>query len=132
MESRHMSDRMQDDLRKLVTELCDSLYNQRQLITKNVVINQILGQSDWLISDLEHLVPQYINSWRLANIETADSVHQERTVELEAQIYKYQASLQHAEVVISKLRAELVAQKQMAKQQRTRIIQGLRDMFGNN
>lgn len=130
MELRHMSEMDLEKLKQLVLEACDSLYNQRQLITKRAILNKLAVNNEYTAQELEHWVPQYINTWRLANIETADSVHLDKIIELEAQILKYQTNLQYAELEISKLRTELLNQKEIVRIQRAKIIQGLRDMLG--
>ncbi|HSX20332.1 MAG TPA: hypothetical protein VLG38_04325 [Gammaproteobacteria bacterium] len=87
-------------LQELVVSICDQLYAERQLITKNSVKQLVLIHELCSEEELDQRLPGYINNWRLQNINSTSS---------ESQLSKYKAELLQAQQTINHLKTELNA-----------------------
>ncbi len=76
---------MINELYELVISICDQLYANRQLITKNSVKKLVLLHGSWSEDDLELQLSTYVNQWRLQTLQQTDS--------LEEQLQRYRAEL---------------------------------------
>lgn len=89
-------------LQELVVNVCDSLYANRQLITKSSVQKKVQMHGLWTDEELDAEIPLYINEWRLHNLQEdkANSVDGRRLKETEEKLAR-------AIVTIRQLNAEL-------------------------
>jgi hypothetical protein len=125
-----MSDNILNDLHDLVLTTCDSLYANRQLITKKVVKKIVSAVGGWSDDELEVQLPRFINEWRLRNLAEDNELQRIDIIsQLEAQLCKYRADLQVANNIILKLKTDLINEKDSVKRLRTVIIQELRNML---
>lgn len=85
-------------LQELVVSICDQLYAERQLITKNSVKQLVALHAQWKDEELEQRLPGYINEWRLQNLSL---------VSPEEQLSKYKAELLKAQQTVHQLKVEL-------------------------
>lgn len=126
-----MSEFFAPDLQKIIINSCNDLYANRKLITKKVVTEIVTSLGDWSQQELELLIPQFINEWRLQNIaEDENLLNADRIVALEAQVSKYRVNLMQSQRTIVKLKMDLIALSTTAQRQRDIIIADLRDILG--
>ncbi len=59
---------MLNELFEVVVAACDTLYNERKLITHKAVLQIIESQGRWSREYLEKTLPEHINQWRLQNL----------------------------------------------------------------
>lgn len=119
-----------NELYELVVSTCDSLYANRQIITKNAVKQLILSQGTWPDAELEVQLPKYISDWRLNNLSSDREVSvNTKLLMLETQISKYQIELQLAKQTINQLQADLQGVASATQQYKQQILQQLRGML---
>lgn len=94
-----MSSQLINELQELVINVCDDLYAQRQLITKNVVKTAILTRGEWDSEYLDMQLPTYINHWRINTISQKEE-------SLEAELARTKNELNMAHKTIALLQAQ--------------------------
>src|SRR5437762_5281332 len=111
-----------NELYELVVGICDNLYAERQLITKNTVKKIVLLHGSWSEEDLDLQLPRYINDWRLNTLATSNDIMDvDKITVLEAQLCKSKAELHSAQQTIHRLQADLLAESSRVKLQRVKI-----------
>jgi len=125
-----MADDIIDEFYELVVGICDSFYANHELITKKAVQKAVCLHGEWSLEQLEYKLPEYINNWRLHNLEIDPTLsYQDKIAVLEAQICKYKVQLQQSQQIIQKLQAQLFNERASIKVQREEIIHELRNLL---
>lgn len=126
-----MSNEFIDTLQELINSICDRLYAERQLITKQTVKKMVLLHENWVADEthLDQALPQFINAWRLHNLDGADDLSSESLSNLNAQLCKYKTDLYNAQQSINQLKGELIAKNNEISMLRTMMITDLRGML---
>ncbi len=105
---------MINTLQELVISICDKLYAERQLITKAAVKKLVQLHDLWSDDELEIDVQNYINEWRLNNLQGGNEQQQE--------LQACKRELAAAQATIRQLNAELTSL-------RLTVIQNLRGLL---
>lgn len=120
-----------DTLQELINSICDRLYAERQLITKQTVKKLVLLHENWVADEnhLDQAIPQFINTWRLHNLDGADDLSADSISVLNAQLCKYKSDLYNAQQSINQLQDELIAKNNEVNILRKSMIKELRGLL---
>ncbi len=88
-------------LQELVVSICDKLYAERQLITKNSVKKLVELHGLWSEDELDLELPTYINEWRVSTLQGGNETQQ--------QLQQYKSELAAAKATINHLNTELTS-----------------------